>query len=59
VTSGCGDAHDPYSVYDDTPISKRDGPLKLLQDFTGHLQADAFAGYDGIYMRPVGCANRR
>ncbi len=28
---------------------KRDGPAKFLDGFEGYLQADAFAGYDGIY----------
>src|SRR5690606_15134386 len=28
---------------------KRDGPMNFLHEYTGYLQADAFAGYDGIY----------
>lgn len=43
-----GDDH-PYSVYDYTTSRRRDGPAGFLQDFSGYLQADAFAGYDGIY----------
>lgn len=45
----CGDRDHPYSVYDYTPSRKRDGPMTFLRDFSGYLQADAFAGYDGIY----------
>jgi transposase len=45
----CGDRDNPYSAYDYTPSRKRDGPLKFLADYQGYLQADAFAGYDGIY----------
>lgn len=45
----CGDRKNPYSVYDYTPSRKRDGPLTFLGDYQGYLQADAFAGYDGIY----------
>jgi transposase len=45
----CGDAQNPYTVYDYTTSRKRDGPAEFLRDFTGYLQADAFAGYDGIY----------
>lgn len=45
----CGDRQNPYSVYDYTPSRKRDGPLNFLADYQGYLQADAFAGYDGIY----------
>lgn len=44
-----GDADHPYFVYDFTPSRKRDGPATFLADYTGYLQADAFAGYDGIY----------
>lgn len=45
----CGDRANPYSVYDYTPSRKRDGPLTFLANYQGYLQADAFAGYDGIY----------
>ncbi len=45
----CGDWRHPYTVYDYTTSRKRDGPASFLADFEGYLQADAFAGYDGIY----------
>ena len=45
----CGDPQNPYSVYDYTASRKRDGPASFLKDYQGYLQADAFAGYDGIY----------
>jgi transposase len=45
----CGDHMHPYTVYDYTASRKRDGPAALLGDYAGYLQADAFAGYDGIY----------
>lgn len=45
----CGDGQNPYSVYDYTASRKRDGPAEFLKDYSGYLQADAFAGYDGIY----------
>ena len=44
-----GDEAQPYTVYDYTPSRSRDGPVEWLKDFEGYLQADAFAGYDGIY----------
>lgn len=44
-----GDGANPYSVYDYTARRKRDGPARFLNDYEGYLQADAFAGYDGIY----------
>jgi len=45
----CGDWRNPYSVYDYTASRQRDGPATFLKDYRGYLQADAFAGYDGIY----------
>jgi transposase len=43
------DAH-PYNVFDFTPTRKRDGPQKFLATFQGYLQADAFTGYDCLYL---------
>lgn len=37
------------AVFDYTPTRGRDGPKKFLGDFSGYLQADAYAGYDCIY----------
>ena len=45
-----GDAAHPYSVFDFTTSRKRDGPAKFLAGFEGYLQADAYGGYDGIYL---------
>jgi transposase len=45
----CGDWRNPYTVYDYTISRRRDGPAEFLKEFRGQLQADAFAGYDGIY----------
>ena len=36
--------------FDYTPSRKRDGPARILKDFEGYLQADAFSGYDGIFV---------
>jgi transposase len=44
-----GDDLHPYTVYDYTPSRARDGPVEFLGDFHGHLHADAYGGYDGIY----------
>ena len=40
----------PYSVYDFTKSRTRDGPARFLQGFTGYLHADAFTGYDAIFL---------
>src|SRR5690606_16514039 len=45
-----GDAEHPHIVYDFTESRKRDGPAKFLNGFQGYLQADAYGGYDGIYV---------
>ena len=44
-----GDVSHPYTVFDFTPTRKRDGPMEFLQGYKGYLQADAYAGYDGIF----------
>jgi len=44
-----GDEKHPYTVYDYTPDRSGKGPDEFLRDFTGYLQADAYAGYDAIY----------
>jgi transposase len=43
------DAH-PYNVFDFTVNHKRDGPQQFLANYRGYLQADAFSGYDGLYL---------
>lgn len=45
-----GDASCPYSVYDFTMSRSRDGPATFLADYHGFLQADAYGGYDGIFL---------
>jgi transposase len=45
-----GDAQHPYNVFDFTLTHKRDGPQKFLANYHGYLQADAFSGYDALYL---------
>jgi hypothetical protein len=40
----------PYSVYDFSMSRRRDGPQGFLQTFRGYLHADAYSGYDAIYL---------
>ena len=40
----------PYSVYDFTESRARDGPANFLAGFQGYLHADAYGGYDHIYL---------
>src|SRR5215212_2562153 len=49
-----GDRHHPYNVFDYTPNRARDGPQRFLSGFEGYWQADAFGGYDGIYLAAQG-----
>jgi transposase len=49
-----GDREHPYTVFDFTPNHSRDGPQQFLAKFAGFLQADAFTGYDGIYLDSKG-----
>jgi transposase len=56
-----GDRDHPAVIYDYTPTRERAGPEKFLEDFRGHLQADAYAVYDSFFKDPtrgmveVGC----
>lgn len=45
-----GDADHPYTVYDFTETRQRAGPQQFLSGYKGYLQADAYGGYDGIYV---------
>ena len=45
-----GDDEHPYTVYDFTMSRSRDGPAAFLSDYRGFLQADAYGGYDGIFL---------
>ena len=47
-----GDDEHPYSVYDFTMSRGRDGPQSVLRNFRGYLHADAYGGYDGVFLRP-------
>jgi transposase len=49
-----GDAANPYTVYDFTETRQRDGPQTFLQGYRGYLQADAYGGYDGVYLASQG-----
>jgi transposase len=49
-----GDPVHPLTVFDYTTNHKRDGPAAFLKDYWGYLQADAFNGYDGIYLESEG-----
>jgi transposase len=46
-------------VFEVTATHERDGPERFLAEFRGALQADAYAGYDGLYqsgrIREIGC----
>jgi len=44
-----GDESNPFDTYQYTPDRTRAGPQNFLADYQGHLQADAYGGYDGIY----------
>lgn len=49
-----GDRDHPYEVYDFTESRARAGPQGFLKNFHGYLQADAYGGYDGIYLHSNG-----
>jgi transposase len=45
-----GDREHPLNVFDFTINRKRDGPQQFLKNYRGYLHADAFSGYDGLYL---------
>jgi transposase len=45
-----GDEQHPYSVYDFTASRSRDGPTRFLEGYSGYLHADAYTGYDAMYL---------
>jgi hypothetical protein len=45
-----GDDEHPHNVFDYMPDRSRDGPKKLLAGYRGYVQADAYSGYDGVYL---------
>jgi len=49
-----GDARHPLTVFDFTTSHQRAGPAKFLKEYCGYVQADAFNGYDGIYLESLG-----
>jgi len=49
-----GDAEHPLVVFDYTPNRSRDGPEQLLAGYRGYVQADAYSGYDGVYLESDG-----
>jgi hypothetical protein len=54
-----GDAAHPYNVFDFTVNRKRDGPAQFLKNYQGYLHADAFSGYDGLYVPDPGTGTTR
>ena len=49
-----GDKDHPFEVYDFTVSRERHGPQEFLRDYSGYLQADAYGGYDGVYLKGDG-----
>ena len=45
-----GDRAHPYNVFDFTRTRQRDGPERFLAGYRGYLHADAFSGYDRLYL---------
>ena len=45
-----GDVTHPYNVFDFTLNRRRDGPKAFLAHYRGYLHADAFSGYDALYL---------
>jgi transposase len=49
IWSYVGDPANPFTVYAYTPTRAGEGPSAFLENYSGYLQADAYAGYDAIF----------
>jgi transposase len=49
-----GDEEHPGIVFDYTPDRSRAGPEQLLAGYRGYVQADAYSGYEGVYLASNG-----
>jgi transposase len=49
-----GDEEHLLTVLEFTRTHERDGPARFLANYRGYLQADAYGGYDGIYLESDG-----
>jgi hypothetical protein len=47
-----GDKDHPMILYDYTQTRARAGPGEFLKGYRGHLQADAYGGYDAFFKDP-------
>jgi transposase len=45
-----GDQQHPYCVYDFTTSRTRAGPMSFLESYSGYLHADAYTGYDAMFV---------
>ena len=45
-----GDKDHPYVVFDFSGDHTKEHPQKFLADYSGYVQADAYAGYDGLFV---------
>ena len=41
----------PFTVYEYTPDRKGEHPQAFLKDFKEHLQADAYSGFDQLFVK--------
>ena len=46
-------------MFDFTQNRRRDGPQEFLKNYSGYLHADAFSGYDALYLPAVDTGQRR
>ena len=56
-----GNGNNPYTIYDYRDSRSREGPARMLKNFRGYLQTDAYASYESVVLEsagriiPVGC----
>jgi transposase len=50
VYVGGGGHAPPCTIYDYSPTRSQEAPLQFLKNYKGYLQADAYAGFDVLYI---------
>lgn len=53
-----GDVRQPYVVYHYTPTKESKGPKEWLSGYRGDLQADAYGGFDQLYVEDPGTGTK-
>jgi transposase len=49
-----GNGNNPYTIYDYRDSRSREGPARILKNFRGYLQTDAYSAYESVVLESAG-----